>query len=456
MRRLLASIAVVLAASASCQAEWSTSLDEAEKESKEKGKLLLVYIWAPTCHVCKKLNEVVWPNIAVETELENWAAAKIDSAIAVQSHYHWKIDDVPDIRIIDPEGNEFRRLGRGALADKENVENILSLLKQARDDWDKELAGRVFEWEASPAEAKTKARERQRAIAYFFHDDEVPAKELSKKYPQFTDRAATVPSKKFVCVSAGKDVKEAWEKYKPVVVPGFVFVDLDGNEIHRCGLLSAPDLAKEMETAVAKFEPTLVVDPAKAMERDLARWEAALKTDKEQDKLDAAQKLIDTKDPKVVKPLAAGFRDPSVKLKELLIQPMLQIDIKTGLPILLQWVVKETNNKLAVKGWDAIGETGDLRAVAALEDDVLEAPSAEVSNARIRALGNMKHKDVVTFLIDLPFTVKTKGRGPGGGGGVRNTIKNSLNRLTGQDFGEDWLGWKKWWRDNQRSFKFPE
>lgn len=454
MRRALAAAFLLLAA-APARADWVDSIDEALKEAREKNKLLLVYIWSPTCHVCKKLNETVWPNIAVQTELENFVAVKTDSAVAVQSKWKWEIKDVPQIRVVDPEGNEFRSFLRDSVP-QGGVEKMLDFLKALREEWEKELASRIFEWEKSVPEAKTKANERQRPILYFVHEDALPPAEFAAKYPIFTDRTVTAPSKKFVCVNASKDLKEVWEKYKPQVVPGFLFVDLDGTEIHRCSVLPPGDLAKEFEAAAKKFEETLIVDPAKALERDIARFEAALRTDREQDKLDAAQKLIDSKDAKAVKPLAAGFSDPSVKLKELLITAMISLDPKVGVLHLLTWVVKETNNKLAVKGWDAIGTTGDLRAVGALENGILDAPVQEVTVARIRALGNMKDKKVVDFLIDLPFKVQGKGRGPGGGGGVRGACKNSLNKLTGQDFGEDWLGWKKWWRDNQKGFKFPE
>jgi hypothetical protein len=73
MRRLL-TVATLLAAASAARADFGTSLEDGEKESKAKGKLMLVYIWSPTCHVCKGLNEKVWPSLGVQTELENWVA----------------------------------------------------------------------------------------------------------------------------------------------------------------------------------------------------------------------------------------------------------------------------------------------------------------------------------------------------------------------------------------------
>ncbi|NUN50691.1 MAG: hypothetical protein HUU15_17935 [Candidatus Brocadiae bacterium] len=453
LRRAALIAPLLLAAASQSRADFGTSLEEAEKESRSRGKLMLVYIWSPACHVCKGLNEKVWPNLAVQTELENWSAVKVDSNDAVKSKYRWKVDDVPQIRVIDPEGNEFRTLTRSDIPGGNSPDKMVEALQSLRQAWDDELAGRKFEWESGAAEAKTKSKERGRPIAWFASEAASPGS-LNRTYPQFTDKVPAAASKKFVCVPVSKANTDFWEKYKPQVVPGFVFTDLDGVELHRCGLLSGEDLAKEFDLAAAKFEATNIVDPAKALERALANWDAALRGQVEQDKLDAGQKVIDANEPKTVKALARGFADPSIKVKEMLIPAMTGIDVQAGLPELIKWVQKETNTKLAVKGWDAVGQTGDLRAVPALTDNVLDAQSAEVSNARIRALGNMRDKKVVDFLVELPFKIKGKGRGPGGGGGQRQAIKNSLNKLTGQDFGEDWLEWKKWWRDNQKAFKF--
>ncbi|MCE9584552.1 MAG: hypothetical protein K8T20_18845 [Planctomycetes bacterium] len=453
MRRLL-TVAALLAVASAARADFGTSLEEGEKESKAKGKLMLVYIWSPTCHVCKGLNEKVWPSLGVQTELENWVAVKMEATEAAKSHYRWKIDDVPQLRVINPEGAEFKTFVRGDIPEG-NTDKMLDLLSGARTAWDEELAGRKFMWVASMAEAKAKSKEKQRPMLIFAHDGATPAGELNAKFAQFTDPAISGAAKKFVCVAAGKDVAEVWDKFKPQTVPGFIFLDADGNELHRCGLLDNADLVAAMNIALEKFAATQNIDPAKKLEKDIALWEASLKGQVEQDKCDAAQKLIDAKDPKVVKSLVKGLNDASVKLKDMLIVPILQLDVKNGLLAILALLKTEQNAKLVVKAWDAIGETGDLRAVGPAEDSILDAPSVEISKARVRALGCMKDKSVIDFLIDLPFKFKGKGRGPGGGGGVREEVKRSLNKLTAQDFGEDWAEWKKWWRDNQKAFKFP-
>lgn len=452
MRRLLTATALLFAASAA-RADFGTALEEGEKESKEKGKLMLVYIWSPQCHVCKGLNDKVWPNIAVQNELENWAAVKIEATEAAKSHYRWKIDDVPQLRVINPDGSEFRCVSRGEIPEA-NPDKMLDFLASIRAAKEEALASQKFTWKSTWAEAKAESKEKQKPILVYVHDGSVTPGELNSKVGQFTDPACAGAARKFVCVAATKDVVEIWDKFKPQVVPGFIFIDLDGAELSRCGLLDADQLATAMTGALDKFTASQNVDPAKKLERDITSFEATMKGGVEQDKIDAAQKLIDSKDPKVVKPLCSVFKDPSVKLKDMVVAPILTLDVKNGLPVILAWLKTEQNMKSVAKAWDAIGETGDLRAVGPAEDSVLEVSAMEVSKARIKALGNMKDKQVVDFLIDLPFKFKGKGRGPGGGGGLREECKRSLNKLTGQDFGEDWNEWKKWWRDNQKSFKF--
>lgn len=452
MRRLLTVTALLVAASAA-RADFGTALDEAEKESKDKGKLMLVYIWSPQCHVCKGLNDKVWPNIAVQNELENWAAVKIEANEAVKTHFKWKIDDVPQLRVINPDGTEFRCVARGEIPEA-NPDKMLDFLAAIRASKEEAIASQKFTWKSTYAEAKTESKEKQKPILVYVHDGSVTPGELNSKVGQFTDPACAAAARKFVCVAATKEVTEVWDKFKPAVVPGFIFVDLEGAELNRCGLLDADQLATTMNGALDKFAASQNVDPAKKLERDIASFEAAMKGSVEQDKIDAAQRLIDAKDPKVVKPLCGALKDPSVKLKELVVAPILSLDLKNGLPVVLAWMKTEQNQKLLVKAWDAVGETGDVRAMGMAEDGTLNASSTEVSRACVRALGNMKDKRAVDILIDLPFKVKGKGRGPGGGGGVREECKRALNKVTGQDFGEDWNEWKKWWRDNQKTFKF--
>lgn len=460
MRRFL-TLSTLLAAASTSWADFGTSLEDGEKESKAKGKLMFVYIWSTTCHVCKGLNDKVWPSLAVQTELENFVAVKVEATEAAKAHFKWKIDDVPQFRVINPEGAEFKCFTRGEIPEA-NPDKMMDLLAGIRTAWDEELASRKFMWEKSYADAKAKSKERNRPMLIFAREGDGGGREgLNDKYPQFTDPVAAGPAKKFVCVSIAKDAKETadiWEKLKPAVVPCFIFLDVDGAELGRTPFADSPELATAMKAADDKFTAAANVDPAKKLEKDIASFEATLKGQNEQDKCDAAQKLIDSKDPKVVKPLCKSFNDPSVKLKELVVGPILQLDVKNGLPAVLNWIKVETNNKTVVKAWDAVGETGDLRCVAQAEDNLIDAPSAEITRARIRALGNMKDKQVIDFLIDYPLKFGGKGggkgRGPGSGGGAFEECKRSLAKLTGQDFGNDWLEWKKWWRDNQKTFKF--
>ena len=126
---------LLLAAAVRAGADFGGDLAAAEALSREKGKLLLVYIWSPACHVCRWLNEKVWPDPLVQGELALWSAVKVDSDEAVRSHYKWVVDDVPQLRVIDPEGNEFRALKRENLPEAK-PEKMVEALRAVRQAWD--------------------------------------------------------------------------------------------------------------------------------------------------------------------------------------------------------------------------------------------------------------------------------------------------------------------------------
>ena len=102
---------------------------------------------------------------------------------------------------------------------------------------------------------------------------------------------------------------------------------------------------------------------------------------------------------------------------------------------------------------DALGDIGDPRAVPALGGDWwsqkggLNAVAA--AKAKIHALGSIRHVTSVDGLIDT-FTVTSAERI----GWVKADIVEALNRLTGENFGDDQSAWKDWWKKRRSGFKF--
>lgn len=99
----------------------------------------------------------------------------------------------------------------------------------------------------------------------------------------------------------------------------------------------------------------------------------------------------------------------------------------------------------------ALGVLGDKRAVKPLSSDLWKTKTGYVIEARIGALGKIKDVSAIEELLDLFYIA--------GGDAVKvyyPAIGKSLSNLTGQNFGGDRDGWKKWWRDHKDGFEFPE
>ncbi len=99
----------------------------------------------------------------------------------------------------------------------------------------------------------------------------------------------------------------------------------------------------------------------------------------------------------------------------------------------------------------ALGQLGDKRAVKPLTSDLWKTKTPYVIEARIGALGKIKDVSAIEELLDLFYVA--------GGEAVKvyyAGIGKALTNLTGQNFGSDRDGWKKWWRDHKDGFEFPE
>ncbi|MHC4780352.1 MAG: HEAT repeat domain-containing protein, partial [Planctomycetota bacterium] len=97
----------------------------------------------------------------------------------------------------------------------------------------------------------------------------------------------------------------------------------------------------------------------------------------------------------------------------------------------------------------ALGAIGDWRALPAVTKNLMKPGEAEVTKARITALGNIRHQDSIQNLID--FMVRW-GRSMKD---YAKPIQESLKKLTGKDFGRNRNAWKTWWDRNKKTFRFP-
>ena len=112
----------------------------------------------------------------------------------------------------------------------------------------------------------------------------------------------------------------------------------------------------------------------------------------------------------------------------------------------------------------ALGEIGDARAIQPLVHGVLSGNRRDPNwqkrgDARVQALGGIRHKDSIEELMGLWQRGASGGRGAAGGNGARNpfssSITSSLNKLTGQNLSEQ-KAYQDWWKDNKDRFKFKK
>jgi HEAT repeat protein len=99
----------------------------------------------------------------------------------------------------------------------------------------------------------------------------------------------------------------------------------------------------------------------------------------------------------------------------------------------------------------ALGELGDPRAVRVLSRTWWMPSDREVVEAKIEALGRIRHRDSVEALIEL-LTLT-------GGDPLEaydGRILFALCSLTGEEFGRDAMVWKNWWVRNHRTFRIPD
>lgn len=110
----------------------------------------------------------------------------------------------------------------------------------------------------------------------------------------------------------------------------------------------------------------------------------------------------------------------------------------------------------------ALGQLDDPKAVAPLSRGILSGDHRssawrDQANARLEAIGSIRHKESVDELIGLLTKAGGTGRRGGGGAGgfaeFQRSIQNQLRRLTGQNLRGD-LEWRSWWKENREKFRF--
>jgi hypothetical protein len=118
----------------------------------------------------------------------------------------------------------------------------------------------------------------------------------------------------------------------------------------------------------------------------------------------------------------------------------------------------QENVKTAVEYAYALGQKGDRKAIPALEDNLVATSKTpkEVINAKVLALGHIRHKDSVEAILDFAKTTVGGIRRGGSNKKVSREVRGSLSILTGTDQGESLSAWEDWWYDHRSKFKMSK
>gem|GEM_PF-3077161 len=99
----------------------------------------------------------------------------------------------------------------------------------------------------------------------------------------------------------------------------------------------------------------------------------------------------------------------------------------------------------------ALGRTGDRRAVRILDASAQENASVAVQASIAKGLGRIADKRAVDALLGLLKRAESSGSK-----GLSSAARRALLALTGAEAGSSAADWEAWWRENRRTFRFPD
>jgi hypothetical protein len=189
------------------------------------------------------------------------------------------------------------------------------------------------------------------------------------------------------------------------------------------------------------------------VEAAVAELEAVLEEGAFDEKVAALVKARAMQHEDMAKAVATAVKDDSKEVRIAAIDALGHIRVGAALKSLHGFarkkaLVEEEDQAVAI--FKAIGRHGDTDSIKVLEDD-LSGSSRTVAEARILALGKIRHEKSVEALIAI---MNKSGKGKKGNvGQYMDEIRLALHVLTGADEGTNRKNWQSWWNDNKHDIE---
>ncbi|NIM89598.1 MAG: hypothetical protein GTO17_01465 [Candidatus Aminicenantes bacterium] len=166
---------------------------------------------------------------------------------------------------------------------------------------------------------------------------------------------------------------------------------------------------------------------------------AALEDKNREVQKNAARALGEIKDRRAVKPLIAVLDEEDRVFRKIVVEALGRIKDPRAVETLIFILgSKDENEDTRWEAAAALGRMKDSRAVETLIN-ALKDKSKDIRAVTAAALGEIKDTQAVEPLIKA---LRDRDES------VRRNAAVALKKITGEDFGEDYREWKKWWKKN--------
>ncbi|QDU83664.1 hypothetical protein Pla163_07630 [Planctomycetes bacterium Pla163] len=217
------------------------------------------------------------------------------------------------------------------------------------------------------------------------------------------------------------------------------------------------DEKKDDEEEEKDAEPT-----DEEVEAAVAKLKAALDEGSFDEKVQALEAARSVPHKDVVKIVATAVKDDAKEVRIAAVTALGYLDVDQALDTLHGWSKKKTMTKdddFALALFKAIGRHGDKSSLKYLEDNIFSSPK-KVLEARIVAMGKIRHEDAVEEVIGIMNKMRSNEGGPGGNGKEQkenvphmDAVQLALHALTGANEGTSRRDWQTWWNENKRKLE---